>query len=158
MRTVQAVHATPDNMKRFGTVTRLTDTDCFQGDGWKCWISEDPLMDQPAHFGITYVKTFPPYEVASMERHTKTKELMVCGENRPIVVALADSDPAGRARAEDVQAFILEPGEVLVINPGIWHDACRAVNGTTHYYFLSLETDEPAVFKPLEQDTVMIVV
>ena len=157
MKTIKAVHATPENFKKFGVITRLTDTDCFQGDGWKCWLTEEPCMDQPAHFGMTCVKTYPPYEVASMERHTKTKELMVCGNDRPIVVALADSDPAGHAKAEDVQAFILEPGEILVINKGIWHDACRALDSATHYYFLSLETDEPAVFQPLDNGPVTIV-
>ena len=82
MKQVKAIHATPENFKDFGVVTRLTDNDCFQGEGWKCWMTDDVCMDQPAHFGMTYVKTYPPYEVASMERHTKTKELMVCGEDR----------------------------------------------------------------------------
>ena len=113
MKQVKAIHATPENFKDFGVVTRLTDNDCFQGEGWKCWMTDDVCMDQPAHFGMTYVKTSPPYEVASMARHTKTKELMVCGEDRPIVVALANTDPSGHAHAEDVRAFIIEPGEIL---------------------------------------------
>lgn len=153
---VKAIHATNENFAKFGTVICLKETECFEGDGWKCWLSEDVCMDQPAHFGITYVNTYPPYRVESMERHTKTKELMVCGEKSPVVVALADSDPSGHARAEDVQGFYIEPGEALVINKGIWHDACRAFDGKTHYYFLSLETDEPAVFQPIEGGFVMI--
>ena len=157
MKQVKAIHATPENFKDFGVVTRLTDNDCFQGEGWKCWMTDDVCMDQPAHFGMTYVKTYPPYEVASMELHTKTKELMVCGEDRPIVVALANTDPSGHAHAEDVRAFIIEPGEILVINKGIWHDACRALDAPTFYYFLSLETDEPAVFQPLDGGPVEIV-
>lgn len=157
MKQIKAIHATPENFKRFGVVTRLTDNECFSGDGWECWMTDDVCMDQPAHFGCTYVKTSPPYEVAAMERHTKTKELMVCGDQRPIVVALADSDPSGHARAEDVQAFILEPGEILVINKGVWHDACRCISGETLYYFLSLETDEPAVFQPLDGGPVEII-
>jgi ureidoglycolate lyase len=73
MKSVHAVHATPENFGRFGVVQRLTDQPCFSGDGWKCWMTEDVCMDQPAHFGVTYVKTCPPYEVASMERHTKPR-------------------------------------------------------------------------------------
>lgn len=155
MREIKAVHATPENFVRFGVFTKAMNNDCFEGDGWKCWLTKDVCMDQPAHFGVTYVRTYPPYEVASMERHTKTKELMVCGE-KPIVVALADSDPSGRVKAEDVQAFILEPGEIIVIDKAIWHDACRGLEGETHYYFLSLETDEPAVFLPLDNGSVKI--
>ena len=63
MKQVKAIHATPENFKDFGVVTRLTDNDCFQGEGWKCWMTDDVCMDQPAHFGMTYVKTYPPYEV-----------------------------------------------------------------------------------------------
>ena len=157
MREIKAIRPSEENFGRFGVFTRVTDNDCFRGDGWKCWLTSDVCMDQPAHFGVTYVKTYPPYEVASMERHTKTKELMVCGE-KPVVVALADSDPSGRAKADDIQAFILEPGEIMVINKAIWHDACRGFDGETHYYFLSLETDEPAVFLPLDGGPVEVTV
>ena len=64
MKQVKAIHATPENFKDFGVVTRLTDNDCFQGEGWKCWMTDDVCMDQPAHFGMTYVKTYPPYAVS----------------------------------------------------------------------------------------------
>ena len=111
-------------------------------------MTDDVCMDQPAHFGMTYVKTYPPYEVASMERHTKTKELMVCGEDRPIVVALANTDPSGHAHAEDVRAFIIEPGEILGHQQGASGTTPAALDAPTFYYFLSLETDEPAVFQP----------
>lgn len=50
MKQVKAIHATPENFKDFGVVTRLTDNDCFQGEGWKCWMTDDVCMDQPAHF------------------------------------------------------------------------------------------------------------
>ena len=155
MKRIKAVHATQENFARFGKNEKLTDNTRFSGEGWNCWMTQDVCMDQPAHFGVTYVKTYPPYEVSSMERHTKTKELMVCGE-KPIVVALADSDPWGRAKVEDICAFTLEPGEILVIHPGIWHDACRGLKEETHYYFLSLETDEPAVFQPIDGGAVEI--
>ena len=39
MKQVKAIHATPENFKDFGGVTRLTDNDCFQGEGWKCWMT-----------------------------------------------------------------------------------------------------------------------
>ena len=91
-----------------------------------------------------------PFTVDTMERHTKTMELIVCGD-KPIVLAVADSDPCGQAKAEDIRAFIISPGEIVVMNRGIWHDACRCGEGDScYYYFLSLETDEKAVFQPVE--------
>lgn len=155
MRKTKAIQATPENFKRFGKVENLYDYKCFSGEGWKCWMTEDDCMESGAHFGMTYVKTDLPYEVHEMERHTKTQELMVCGSHA-IVVALADSDPMGCAKAEDIQAFIIKPGQLLIINKGIWHDACHAFWGPTFYYFLGLETDEPAVFKPVDRGPVKI--
>lgn len=150
-RKIKAVRADRENFLRFGRFEDVKSFECFRGQGWQCWLTDQVCMNQPAHFGMTYVKTAPPYEVVTMERHTKTEELMVCGDG-PIVVALADSDPAGQAKTEDIQAFILYPGEIIVIRKGIWHDACRALTGETFYYFLSLETDEPAVQQSLDGD------
>ena len=47
MKQVEAIDATPANFKDFGVVTRLTDNDCFQGEGGKCWMTDEVCMDQP---------------------------------------------------------------------------------------------------------------
>lgn len=97
-----------------------------------------------------------PFSVDTMERHTKTTELIVCG-NKPIVLAVANSSPDGAAKAEDIQAFLISPGELVVMDRGIWHDACRCADGDScYYYFLSLETDEKAVFQPIEGEPVLV--
>lgn len=147
---IKAIPVNEDNFKPFGTYTRIiTDTIRTGEGGWQAWMTPDVCMDDVAHFGFTKVAGMP-FTVDSMERHTKTTELLVCG-NHPMVLAVADSDPNGRAKEEDIRAFIIQPGEIVVINRGIWHDACRSAEGDEcYYYFLSLETDEPAVFQPID--------
>lgn len=151
---IKAVPATEENFARFGKYTRIMKGEGRTGVGdWRAWITPDLCMDDVAHFGYTIVKGMP-FAVDAMERHTKTSELMVCGD-KPMVLAVADSDPMGKVRPEDIRAFVVSPGEIVVIKPGIWHDACRSAEGDgCYYYFLSLETDEKAVFVPIDGDPV----
>lgn len=147
---IKAVPVNSTDFKPFGTYYKVMDGTPRTGTGgWKAWMTPDVCMDDVAHFGFTMVKGMP-FTVDTMERHTKTTELIVCGD-KPIVLAVADSDPCGQAKAEDIRAFIISPGEIVVMNRGIWHDACRCgEGGSCYYYFLSLETDEKAVFQPVE--------
>lgn len=151
---IKAVPVNEENFKPYGIYTRIIRGEARTGEGgWRAWTSPGLAMEHNAHFGMTKVAGMP-FSVDSMERHTKSTELLVCGD-KPIVLAVADSDPAGKAKAEDIRAFIINPGEFVVLNYGIWHDACRCAEGDhCYYYFLSLETDEPAVFQPIEGEPV----
>ena len=40
-------------------------------------------------------------------------------------------------QAEDVRAVILRAGDVVVLNRGIWHDACRGLGRPSAYYYLA---------------------
>ena len=144
---LKAVQVTEENFQRFGKYTKLIQGDARTGTGgWRAWMTPEVTMDDVAHFGFTKVAGMP-FSVDKMERHTKTTEMMVCGD-KPMVLAVADTDPASSgAKAEDIAAFYIGVGDVVVINRGIWHDACRCAEGeSSYYYFLSLETDEKAVF------------
>lgn len=37
----------------------------------------------------------------------------------------------------------MEPGDLVVMKRGIWHDACHAVEGHAQYYFLSYSNGDP---------------
>ena len=39
----------------------------------------------------------------------------------------------------ETEAVILLPGEVIVLNKGIWHDACHGINKSVRYYWLDEE-------------------
>jgi ureidoglycolate lyase len=43
-----------------------------------------------------------------------------------------------------VRAFVLEPGDVIVLKRGIWHTACYGVGTATPYYWLATADDSIA--------------
>jgi ureidoglycolate lyase len=34
---------------------------------------------------------------------------------------------------------MIQPGEVIVLNKGIWHDACHGIHKSVRYYWLAEE-------------------
>ena len=57
-----------------------------------------------------------------LERHVKTPEVMIATKSE-LYVTLADNDAQ---TPEDFAAFILSPGSITIINPGIWHLAPKS--------------------------------
>lgn len=118
-------------------------------------MSEDVCMDVPANIGFTQVGGMP-LVVDSMEVHNLTTEFLACG-NKPIVLAVADSDPHGKgAEASDIRAFVLQPGEFVVMDKGIWHDACRSAEGDECYYYFMAQNLEVPEFVPIIGEAVRV--
>lgn len=111
-------------------------------DKYEAYMTIDPPMTHPLRFGMTVCDNGPSFVVDSMERHMSTEEVLFAGD-KPIVLSLANSAPDGLPQAEDVVSLLMEPGDLVVINKGIWHDACHAVEGSAQYYFLSYSSSDP---------------
>jgi hypothetical protein len=52
----------------------------------------------------------------------------------------------------------LEPGDLVVLRRGIWHDACHCVGEKAMYYFLSLTNGAPeeTAWLPVLPEPVMV--
>ena len=153
---IKAVRATEENFKPYGRVFQIQKGPGRTGTGgWHAWMSPEDILDDVANFGITRV-TGGDFAVDSMESHPRTQEALFPG-NGPIVLAVADTDPSSKgAKPEDIRAFIIEPGCAVVLDRGIWHDACRhAGEGECFYYFLAHSLD-PAVFIPVDGEPVQV--
>ncbi|WP_181995532.1 ureidoglycolate lyase [Clostridium sp. AM58-1XD] len=155
MMTIKAIPVNEENFKPFGTYTKVVKGEGRTGTGgWECWMTPGLCMEHPAGLGYTMVGGMP-LEVDSMEVHNLTTEMLMCGD-KPIVLAVADSDPHGTgAKAEDIRAFLISPGEIVVLKKGIWHDACRGADGDSYYYFMARNL-EPAVFVPIIGEPVLV--
>ena len=112
-------------------------------DKYEAYMSVDPPVERPLRFGITVCENGDEFNVDSMERHMSTEEVLFAGA-KPIVLSLAASDPMAAPKAEDVVSFLMEPGDLVVLNRGIWHDACHAMEDKTMYYFLSYSNGDPS--------------
>lgn len=152
--TIKAVHVNEENFKKYGLYYNLYKTSKQKsGEGWKCSTS-DYEFEYQMPVGYVEVKGCLPFTVDSMERNSRSKEMQIVG-GKPMVLAVAatqDSAP----RAEDVEAFILYPGDVIVMNVNIWHDATYSLFGETYYYYFS-QDDPNATFVPLQEGKTVLV-
>lgn len=152
---VTVVRATEENTKRYGKFVCLPKLEEFASDGWRCWITEEFCMDQAAKLGIGHSPQGAPYKVDAMQQHKKTKKLFAPGQG-PVVIALAKPEGGKIPQAADVEALLLEPGDFLAIDEGVWYDACHAPDGPTYYFFASLETEDDSGYIPLQGEPVEV--
>lgn len=133
--------ATPENFAAFGMVYDLLgDSDqkvvWTDGDGWNDGFTATPLISGSGHLGMTRGGA-APWDCAQMERHHKTEEAIFCA-GEPVVLAVAPASNADAPRRQDVEAFVISPGQVVVMKHGVWHDACRGAVKPTPYFWMAM--------------------
>lgn len=106
-----------------------------EGLGWSDAYTGDPITRETPSLGMTVAPGLP-YECTQMERHRNVEEALMPGADA-LVLTVAEASESAPPRAEHVRAFVIEPGTVVVLRPGVWHDACRGVAGPTAYYWLA---------------------
>lgn len=118
------------------------------------YMTKTSLIDTQGHLGYTIGKGVP-YDMKLMEKHDHTQEALFCAAE-PIIVCFAKSRGDRPPLSEDVRAVVLNPGEVIVLNRNIWHDACRGIGKGTPYYYLASQGTKPADWIEIEGDPVHI--
>lgn len=133
---------TPDALSfaPFGRVLTLDgrgrpDLVVTEGLGWTDAYTRGVLTRENPSLGMTFAPGMP-FTSTAMERHANVEEALLPAASA-IVLAVADTTDGDAPRAEDVRAFVIPPCTVVVLNPGVWHDACRGVDEPTSYYWLS---------------------
>ena len=109
---------------------------------YEAYMTIDPPVERALRFGLPVCDNGDTFGVDSMERHMSTEEVLFAGD-KPIILSIANSDPYGMPQAKDVVSLLMEPGDLVVMKRGIWHDACHAVEGHAQYYFLSYSNGDP---------------
>lgn len=97
-------------------------------------ITENPPILNRLKVGITAVKG-GDFTSKYMERHFLGEEILLCGSDK-MVLTVADSNPNDCPNSEDVRSFVMEPGDLVILKKGIWHDANHGLNEDTEYYFV----------------------
>ena len=139
--TVFARPVTPDNFSRYGKVYDLTgDTDpkvvWTVGDGWLDGFTKTPLIDGRGHLGVTRGGS-APWHCSAMERHPHTEEAIFCLAQQ-VVLAVAPASDATAPDRNEIEAFVIAPGQAVVMDRNVWHDACRGVSEPTPYYWMAV--------------------
>lgn len=133
---------TPDSASfaPFGRVVML-DSGAFpdlvftEGPEWADVYTRTALTRENPNLGMTSAPGMP-FTSTVMEQHANVEEALLPAGSA-IVLAVAEAIDGEAPRAEDVRAFVVAPGTAVILNPGVWHDACRGLDGPTSYYWLS---------------------
>lgn len=110
----------------------------LSGPTWSCWY---PLArvpgSRPLLLGL--VETRPVRgPVTLMERHEGRVEVLIALD-RPIVQMVAPyTRRSARPLADSVRAFLVRPGEALILSPGTWHAPAAAVSADVTRYLFGL--------------------
>lgn len=140
---IKAVHVSAIDFSKYGEYYDMNAGSAnvwtSQGDGWKDARTNRSIISSPGSLGITQGSPLP-CKVYKMERHLHTQEAIFCLSD-PIVVAIAICGDSKQPLSSDIEAVMIRPGEVIVLNKGIWHDACHGINKSVRYYWLAEEYD-----------------
>lgn len=111
------------------------DTVLTEGAGWTDAHTRETVIRETPSLGMTSAPG-PPFMSSVMERHENVEEALLPAASA-LVLAVAPPTEGDAPSARDVRAFIIPQGTVVVLDPGVWHDACRGVDGPTSYYWLA---------------------
>lgn len=135
MREIRAERITKENFAPYGRYYNLYDERKTVTEDFESYMVRELHVDEPMNFGITVCRA-GDFDSVSMERHFLTEEPQFCGDGE-MVLTVADSDPEKWPLEEDIRAFILKPGDMVVLAKGIWHDANHGIDKDTLYYFMA---------------------
>jgi len=137
----------PENFSLFGqAIMRPAGVAPKRGEDWDCWVPLGRLGQGDPSVGI--VTTRPTDGIIrAMEREPKTEFLLpVSGPVVQVVAPRPDvPGPQSLPEADTVRAFVIWPGQAIVMAPGTWHWAAFPFRNEEVLYFFATEIGEPAV-------------
>lgn len=130
---------TPEAFAAYGTAIVMPPTPAsVSGTDWEAWLGLGSFGE--CNPGVGMVLTRPTDgKIFAMEREPKVE--FVLPITGPIVQAVALpgdlSDHTQQPTASTVRAFIIRPGQAVLMAPGTWHWAALPLAGETLYYFIT---------------------
>lgn len=117
-------------------------------------MTKKPLIDTLGHLGYT-IGGQAPYIMSRMEKHSHTQEALFCAAD-PIIVCVAISKDNNVPKSKDIRAFILEQGDVIILDREVWHDAGHGLGRATGYYYLASAGETLAEWIQVEGEEVSV--
>jgi ureidoglycolate hydrolase len=103
------------------------------GPGWTWWGETLPLGATERGYGIGYLELEPAASSFDWaERHMRSQEL-IAPLDGCCLVYVGPADEPGQPDAlpplDRFRVFLVEPGQAVVLDPGVWHGAPLAEGG-----------------------------
>lgn len=132
---------TSDRFAPYGTAILLPSAPApKKGKDWDCWfyLGRLGVSEENPTVGIVHTRLSDDL-IEHMEAHLHPEFLLpVTGPViQPVALPLDPSDPNPQPDAATVRAFIIEPGQSIVMGNGVWHCAALPLKSDTWYYFVA---------------------
>ena len=127
-----------ENFKRFGKIVLLPDNKPTSEDKtYKFWSDiANYHIDGYTEIGLCTVYKQDSIMINGMEKHIETPEILIPADAPFILPLQKDGD-------DYLEAFKVNPGEAVVIDPGIWHGACIPLGISECTYFVIFKQGTP---------------
>ncbi|HEY6953333.1 MAG TPA: ureidoglycolate lyase [Bacteroidota bacterium] len=140
MVTIKTTHIAKENISKYGSVVLSPrNSPTAQAREFKFWSD---LACYTVHgeteIGICTVYRQPAMEVNAVERHSLTPEILIPIDGSFILPLLKEG-----VTDDQMEAFRVDVGEAVVINPGVWHGACLPAKGKQASYFVVFRRRTP---------------
>lgn len=143
-----AITAGPLSAAAFGPYGRLVaagddQPPDFTGKDWQCWYPLGELQAAgPPAIGLVRAKP-GDMAVLEMERHPHRSE-WVFAIDGPVIqsVALSGGENPERPDPQQARAFVIQPGQGVLISAGVWHAAGLAAGRAVLYGFVLSQPSE----------------
>ncbi len=134
---------TPEVFEPYGRVLVLPERAATKkGKGWTCWSPIETIsVDSPLGIGIVELEKIDLL-ITEMERHVSREELLWPVDQaiiQPMALPVQLDEPRAKPMLETVRAFMVRPGQAIIMKKGAWHSAALAVSDHTKYFF-AIET------------------
>jgi len=128
------------NFKTFGRVVILPQKDpTSQAADYKFWSDiANYKIEGETEIGLCTVYKQNEDSISGMERHLNTPEILIPVDSPFILPLLIEGDYVDQAKA-----YVVKPGEAVVIDPGVWHGACLPVGAERATYFVIFRRKTP---------------
>lgn len=131
---------TQKNIAKFGKVVLApTGSPTSEGSNYKFWSNiADYGIRGDTEVGICTVSRQSDNSVSSVEQHKMTPEILIPIDSPFILPLLSEGRPDN-----EMEAFEVYPGEVVIIYEGVWHAACLPVAAEESSYFVIFRKSTP---------------
>ena len=141
------------NFSRYGDIVKLpAHIPTSQDKTYKFWSDIAHYhIDGETEIGLCTVFTQSKNIIDSMERHLGTPEILIPVDGPFYLPLVKDGESE-----ENAEAFRVDIGEAVVVDPGVWHGACVPVEMDQCTYFVifkrgtSVHDVQKKSIKPLE--------
>ncbi len=147
--TLSVRRASAESFGRFGTFVAAAEGAPFAAGEAAAYREKVGVLDVGGgrvSVGVLRLKK-RPLDLHELERHLATPELLVAAEGDVVFAVAPANQPEPSPEAGAVEAFRLNQGEAVIMNPGVWHSLPFPLQGEATLLVVFKENTPAADFQ-----------